>query len=43
MPPFPSVEELRSWADGLEEIQERLAPSLPAPSPANARWPICAA
>ncbi len=23
---FPSVEELRSWADRLEEIQERLAP-----------------
>src|SRR6516164_11508820 len=23
---FPSVEDLRSWADRLEEIQERLAP-----------------
>src|SRR5215470_81787 len=23
---FPSVEELRSWVDGLEELQERLAP-----------------
>ena len=26
MAPFLSVEELRSWADGLEEIQARLAP-----------------
>lgn len=26
MPPFLSVEELRSWADGLEEVQHRLAP-----------------
>jgi SRSO17 transposase len=26
MAPFLSVEELRSWADGLEEIQTRLAP-----------------
>jgi hypothetical protein len=23
---FPSIEELRHWADSLEEIQERLAP-----------------
>jgi len=23
---FPSIEELRSWADRLEEVQERLAP-----------------
>lgn len=27
MQAFPSVEELRRWADSLEEIQERLAPS----------------
>ena len=26
MQAFPSVEELRSWVDGLEEIQKRLAP-----------------
>ena len=26
MQAFPSVEELRSWVDGLEELQERLAP-----------------
>src|SRR5215472_9823137 len=26
MEAFPSVEELRSWVDGLEELQERLAP-----------------
>jgi hypothetical protein len=26
MQDFPSVEELRSWVDGLEELQERLAP-----------------
>jgi type II secretory pathway component PulM len=23
---FPSVEDLRNWADRLEEVQERLAP-----------------
>ena len=23
---FPSIEELRTWADQLEEVQERLAP-----------------
>src|SRR5258707_14054883 len=23
---FPSIEDLRSWADRLEEVQERLAP-----------------
>jgi SRSO17 transposase len=23
---FPSIEDLRSWADGLEEVQKRLAP-----------------
>jgi two-component sensor histidine kinase len=23
---FPSIDELRSWADRLEEVQERLAP-----------------
>lgn len=23
---FPSVEDLRTWADRLEEVQERLAP-----------------
>ncbi len=23
---FPSVEDLRNWADHLEEVQERLAP-----------------
>ena len=23
---FPSIEELRSWADQLEEVQDRLAP-----------------
>jgi len=23
---FPSIEDLRSWADRLEEVQDRLAP-----------------
>jgi hypothetical protein len=23
---FPSIEDLRTWADRLEEVQERLAP-----------------
>jgi type II secretory pathway component PulM len=23
---FPSIEDLRNWADRLEEVQERLAP-----------------
>ena len=30
---FPSIEDLRSWADRLEEVQERLAPSFERAEP----------
>jgi SRSO17 transposase len=30
---FPSIEELRTWADQLEEVQERLAPSFERSEP----------
>ena len=30
---FPSIEDLRSWADLLEEVQERLAPSFERAEP----------
>ena len=32
---FPSIEDLRSWADRLEEVQDRLAPTLSVPSHAS--------
>jgi SRSO17 transposase len=30
---FPSIEDLRSWADRLEEVQDRLAPSFERSEP----------
>ncbi len=30
---FPSIEDLRTWADRLEEVQERLAPSFERAEP----------
>jgi hypothetical protein len=30
---FPSIEDLRSWADRLEEVQEPLAPSFERAEP----------
>ena len=30
---FPSIEDLRRWADRLEEVQERLAPSFERAEP----------
>ncbi len=38
---FPSIEDLRTWADRLEEVQERLAPSFERPEPRQRAWRIC--
>ncbi len=37
---FPSLEDLRRWADRLEEVQERLAPSFERSEHVTERWLI---
>ncbi len=37
---FLSIEELRSWADRLEEVQERSAPYFEQADPASGSWPL---
>jgi hypothetical protein len=40
---FPSIEDLRTWADHLEEVQHRLAPYFELLSHASGRWPLSVA
>ncbi len=37
---FPSIEDLRNWADQLEEVQVRIVRTLRVQSHVNGRWPI---